>query len=418
MKRFVSILVSLVVLVSVFLLPVSALAADETIYYLTNSYNGSTVKTGFDNGFSDAESIKDGDVHFGWSLGQFTMTSFTKKTDDEGVPVFLVNNGDSIILGYQLQQNIDKLHGKDGVSISYDTNGYDNAFGIEKSKNGFGRGALFVKYTDWTNHTTVTPYFNYLTAVQNGTANVEITSLEEGDYEIALDYEIATPILPGHRYDNYRTTASFKVRNSNCMVYIRENDRGQNELANYSVAENGFKLDYADSHYLSVNVTYEVLTPNGYGLTKTTLFSKEAKDGNVYTDAGIYTITVKNQYTHEEVTTTVSVGDDDITNAYVTSECILTPAEIDEMVASGMARIADDWRIEMIEQPEPEPTAKPIISTIVTAEATTGFGSNMTRIYVPLTCIVVVMVAVVGLIIKLRKNSRKGKPTDSNSEVK
>ena len=83
-----------------------------------------------------------------------------------------MNPGDTISLTYKLDQNIDALNGKDSLFISEDTNGYDEAFQVEKTN--FGRGALLVKFTDSTNKTRVTPHLDYLTSVKGRTATYDI----------------------------------------------------------------------------------------------------------------------------------------------------------------------------------------------------------------------------------------------------
>ena len=101
MKRFVNILMAMMALMSVICIPASSLAATEQIYYLTNGDDGTTVDTGKDTGYSGSTEIKEGNAHFGWTLGSFTMKGYTDVVkDDDGTPIFLVNAGDSIILDF------------------------------------------------------------------------------------------------------------------------------------------------------------------------------------------------------------------------------------------------------------------------------------------------------------------------------
>ncbi len=66
------------------------------------------------------------------------------------------------------------------------------------------------------------------------------------------------------------------------------------ELTNSSLTENGFYLDLAKSRYLDIDVKKEVLVQGSDALTEDTRFNRPAKDGEQYTDEGIYTITVRN----------------------------------------------------------------------------------------------------------------------------
>ena len=384
-------------------------------YVLTSMYDSSTVNTGKDNGYSGTNALKKGDVHYGWDLGQFTMESYTDIITDNGVPVFLVNPGDGIILSYKLKQNIDSLNGKSNLAISDDKNGYDKAFQTKQTD--FGRGALLIKFTDYRNVQRVTPYTDYLTGVKNKRANTRISLLEEGDYEVALDYEIVEKAFPTNKYHNYRTSFKFKIRNSNCMVYLRD-QKTKSELANHSVAQHGFFLEYI-SFYQQIIVKREILTENGKGYSLTPRSCKAASNRAVYTDPGIYTVTVKNAYTGESLTMMVAVGDDPLINAYVMSDCVYGLDEISEMVKSGAAVITPDWRIEMIEKPKA--TAKPIHTEILepVSAADNGMVSESRNRSIPLIAGLVIMIVSLGLVallIKRRLANRRVRHTDSDAQ--
>lgn len=83
---------------------------------------------------------------------------------------------------------------------------------------------------------------------------------EEGDYEVALDYEVQDSELTHitSKFGNYRIFLRFSIRNGNCMVYPFDLLTGA-ELQNTSVAEAGFSLDLARSRYLDINVRRAVL---------------------------------------------------------------------------------------------------------------------------------------------------------------
>ncbi len=301
-------------------------------------YYDKVVNTGLDNGYSESNSIKEGDPHFGWKLGRFVVSGFTSRAGDD-VPVFLKNSGDQVELSFQLNQNIDSLNGDDKRKISGDGNGYDEYFGIPKTD--FGHGALITKHTDYQNASTEpTVSTEYLSSVKVG-ANTHIDMYEEGDYEVALDYEIESPGLLPFRpaYNNYRIFFKFKVRNSNTMMFLFDTATN-NELFNGSVTSSGFRIDMAGSHYLDVSVKREVLNSTGDGLTEDVRFNKTATDGAVFEDEGIYTVTVKNPNTGEEATTKrVYVGTNDAMKASVANN--MTLAEAQERIAEG-ATVADD----------------------------------------------------------------------------
>lgn len=301
-------------------------------------YYDKVVNTGLDNGYSESNSIKEGDPHFGWKLGRFVVSGFTSRAGDD-VPVFLKNSGDQVELSFQLNQSIDSLNGDDKRKISGDGNGYDEYFGIPKTD--FGHGALITKHTDYQNASTEpTVSTEYLSSVKVG-ANTHIDMYEEGDYEVALDYEIESPGLLPFRpaYNNYRIFFKFKVRNSNTMMFLFD-IATNNELFNGSVTSSGFRIDMAGSHYLDVSVKREVLNSTGDGLTEDVRFNKTATDGAVFEDEGIYTVTVKNPNTGEEATTKrIYVGTNDAMKASVANN--MTLAEAQERIAEG-ATVADD----------------------------------------------------------------------------
>ena len=301
-------------------------------------YYDKVVNTGLDNGYSESNSIKEGDPHFGWKLGRFVVSGFTSRAGDD-VPVFLKNSGDQVELSFQLNQSIDSLNGDDKRKISGDGNGYDEYFGIPKTD--FGHGALITKHTDYQNASTEpTVSTEYLSSVKVG-ANTHIDMYEEGDYEVALDYEIESPGLLPFRpaYNNYRIFFKFKVRNSNTMMFLFDTATN-NELFNGSVTSSGFRIDMAGSHYLDVSVKREVLNSTGDGLTEDVRFNKTATDGAVFEDEGIYTVTVKNPNTGEEATTKkIYVGTNDAMKASVANN--MTLAEAQERIAEG-ATVAGD----------------------------------------------------------------------------
>lgn len=341
MKRFNVLLRIIAVLcfVGVLAFPVKVFATEESTdnnikkyYFKETIYNA-----GKDTGYKNREKISGSDWHFGWSLGQFFVSGHTnEQSDAEGNPVFLKNVGDKIGLSFVLKQDINKLNNDENMVISEDTNGFDEEMSVMKTN--FGKGALFVRFTDYQNKThDTTTYFDFLTGVTVG-ADTSIDLFEEGDYEVSLDYEIKnTPrkafgieIVP--EYCNYKITFKFSVRNGNCMVYPFELKTGA-ELNNTAIAESGFRLDLAKSRYLDINVKKEVLKEGVEGLVEDTRYNRPAKDGDEYTEEGVYTITAMNKYTSQETVKKIYVGTNKILKAAVINN--ITVDEVNKKIKEG-----------------------------------------------------------------------------------
>ena len=350
-RRPLKALISVIAL-SMALSPVNAFATENesnTDNELKH-YFSDVVNTGKDNGYSKEKEITKKDPHYGWKLGEFYISGYTSETDENSDnPVFLKTVDDTVTLWFTLEQDIDNLNpdddGESSLSISEDKNGYDQNFGIDKTN--FGKGALIIKYTD-SQHKDEDPviYTDYLSALKED-ADTKVKLFEEGDYEVALDYEIKNnprkigPVSVIPTYTNYRISFKFSVRNGNCMVYPSD-VLTEEELTNTAITENGFKLDLAKSRYLDVTVKKEVLKEGANGLTEDTRFNKPAKEGDEYTDEGVYTITVKNKYTDQETIKQIYVGTNDILKAYVTTGKSIS--EIEQLVDEG-ATIEDDGTI-------------------------------------------------------------------------
>lgn len=290
---------------------------------------GTLTKTEKDKGYSGKKEIGIKDPHYGWELGQFFVSGYTRDTkDDKGRPVFLKNVGDQITLWFNLRQDIDKLNGDDILSIADDKNGYDQYF--QTPKTDMGRGALIVRYTDeqGVKHEPEI-YTNYLEASATTSADTIVRLFEEGDYEIALDYSIKkTPrkvknieVVP--EYTDYRIFFEYSVRNGNCMVFPFDVVTGA-ELSDREITPNGFKLDMAKSRYLTIDVKRTVVSKNAGGYVEDVRFNRPAKDGDEYTEEGVYTFNVKNLYTDERTEKTIYVGDSDVLKALSKNKMTVT----------------------------------------------------------------------------------------------
>lgn len=111
------------------------------------------------------------------------------------------------------------------------------------------------------------------------------------------------------------------------------------ELTNSAFTENGFYLDLAKSRYLNIDIKKEVRKEGENGLTEDTRFNKPARDGEKFTDEGIYTITVSNIYTNQTTTKVIYVGTDKVLKAYAATGLALD--DIENMISNG-ATVAED----------------------------------------------------------------------------
>ena len=140
----------------------------------------------------------------------------------------------------------------------------------------------------------------------------------------------------------------------------------------------------------------------------------------MYTDEGIYTITVSNLYTNQTTTKIIYVGTDSVLKAHVVTG--LSIGDIESQLAVG-ASIADDGTliptphetlppVEPTEPPataEPEstptPSGTPVLSTEPTAEPAEKPKANFITWFIPVLS-VVVMGGAVALVIINRKQSK------------
>lgn len=372
-------------------------------------YLGAAVNAGNGDGYPEKNEIDIDDPHYNWKLGEFYVGGFTRVIDEKsGSPIFLKNVGDKVKLSFILNQDIDKLNGNDELSIEQDENGYDEHFGIPKTD--FGKGMLVIRHTNYQNKTEEPVlHKNYLESVKVK-ADTEVELCEEGDYEVALDYEIdvdnGIQFWKQGTYD-YRIYFKFSVRNGNCMVYPFDTVN-KNELTNTSVTENGFYLDLAKSKYLDINVKKEVLKEGAEGLVEDTRFNMPASDGESYTDEGVYTITAKNRYTNQTTTKIIYVGTNDLLKAHVTTN--LSLKEIKKQMAQG-AKINADGSINY------ESADIAGMSMASETEEVTFLSRLLKIVRMPRVWIVIgsVFILILALcFIKKEKNSRKENDTKEN----
>jgi len=322
---------------------------------------GTKINTGKDNGYSGNEAITNSNPHYGWDIGTFFVNGYTRETMDlGGNPIFLKNVGDRVTLWFNLKEDISCLNGKENLTINEDINGYDQYFEVEKTN--FKHGALIISYIDYEGKThDPIIYTDYLAASARTGANTKVELFEEGDYEVALNYEIKDSDGVDS-YTNYRIEFKFSIRNGNCMVYPFDTVTG-GELADNAITENGFRLDMAKSRYLTIDVKKEIVKSNAGTYVTDERFNRPAKDGETYSDEGIYTFTVKNLYTDSEPTIkVVYVGDSPVLRALASGQSL---EGINNQILQG-AELQDDGTLLMpeVEEDIPEETV-PVVEPIV-----------------------------------------------------
>nr|WP_296192640.1 hypothetical protein [uncultured Anaerobutyricum sp.] len=324
------------------------------------------------DGYSGSSEIEKKDIHYNWDIGQFFVSGFTDKVkESDGNIVFLKNVGDKVTLWFNLNQNINELNGDKDLKITDDTEGYDKYFETERTD--FGKGTLIIRYTDYNNNSSEPQvYKNYLAANTSVGADTKVQLFEEGDYEVALDYEVTSDQLID-KVGHYRIFFTFSVRNGNCMVYPLDISTGS-ELTNSSMTENGFMLDLARSRYLQINVKREVLTDSANGLVEDTRSNAPAKDGEKYTEEGIYTITATNQYTNQKTTKKIYVGTNNLMKAVMTSG--LSIEEINKLISEG-ATIDDEGTLTLAKKSEVVDSSDRTISSSENAEKATNKAFNL-----------------------------------------
>lgn len=326
-------------------------SVDQELEGKLKYYLGRPLNAGKDTGYSKLKDIELDDPHFGWVLGKFFVTGYTQVMKDKNEnPVFLKTVGDTVNLLFRMDQDINRLNDEASLSIAEDTNGYDKFFGVEKTN--FGYGTVLIRHTDYQNNVSdATTYTNFLKANTQKDANTTVDLFEEGDYEVSLNYEIKNnprvvfglSVVP--TYTNYKINFKFSVRNGNSMVYPFDVET-KAELNNTALTENGFYLDLAKSRYLDINIKKEVMKEGASGLTEDVRYNRPARDGDEFTEEGIYTITATNKYTNEKTTKTIYVGTDDVLKVHVLTG--LSIEMIEEQIAQG-GQIMEDGTIELPE---------------------------------------------------------------------
>ena len=196
------------------------------------------------------------------------------------------------------------------------------------------------------------------------------------------------------------------------MVYPFDLATGS-EIANSSMTENGFYLDLAKSRYLKVNLKREVLKDSTDGLVEDTRFNGPAEDGAEYTTEGIYTITVRNEYTNVATEKKIYVGTNSILKAHVTTG--LSIPEINNLVAEG-ATISNDGLITLASSAPntSSPTEDSIIPETQESSERDNSADNAPNNSAIIYIIIGVVIIVAVCLIVFRKKPAKTAPVVNN----
>lgn len=295
-------------------------------------------------GYEETKNVEAKDYQYGWKLGKFSVKGYTEQISNaSGLEhTFLKKQGEKITLWFELLQDIDKLDGKKNLSIAEDNDAYDQYF--ETEKNDLGRGALIIRYTDPDNikHTSKV-YANFLeeNAVKNQAQRIQI--LDEGDYEVALDYRIKNnknKIISKDEY--YRIYFKFSIRNADSKVRLYDLSNNS-KLKTNDFTENGFKMNQKLSRYLDVEIEHETYDTTTNTFVKDTELNKKSENGDEYTDEGFYLITAKNRYTDSQTNRIVYVGKNKFLQRCAQSG--MMPDEIVQYVKTELEKREEESRL-------------------------------------------------------------------------
>ena len=300
-----------------------------------------TVNAGKDNGFSGNTPIDGKDSHYGWKMGDFYISGYAEKNETQGVPVYMREIGKDVSLHYYLAQDIDCLNGDSSLIVYEDTNAYNQS--LNNGAENRGRGVLYIEYKAWDGGKTVVPYQDFLTSVASGTSDVEVISLQEGDYRIILNYELrkqnaVAGVNTTGSYSDYSMEYSFKVRNS-AAAFFPFDVETHSILNSGSFTKDGFEIDLAESHYLTIRIKRSVLNLNNGRYSMETAEEYSATEHSVFTEPGIYTITVSSEYSGSSDPKTIYVGN--TKELLALSGCGGSVDEMNRKLSEGYV-IADD----------------------------------------------------------------------------
>ena len=260
-------------------------------------------------------------------------------------PVFIKTLGDQIQLWFELEQDIDCLNGRDALSICEGRERLSTSpWGIQPHQSGprgHDHAAYGLSETPWASP-SCSPTISPPSPPAARTPPLQL--FEEGDYEVALDYEIKDQ---SNKLASPSTAITASPSTSPCATatawsYPFDVATGA-ELTNTAVTENGFLPRFGalplSGHQRQAR---DACRGRATGLTEDVRFNRPARDGEQYTEEGIYTITVSNRYTGQQTVKQIYVGTNKILLAHMVTG--LSIEEVREQIAKG-AQIAEDGTI-------------------------------------------------------------------------
>lgn len=129
----------------------------------------------------------------------------------------------------------------------------------------------------------------------------------------------------------------------------------------------------ARSRYLKINVTRSVISEKDGLIKLDQRFDRPANETDVYTEEGIYTFTVSNEYTNREMTKTIYVGKNDLYKLLKMNNNSVD--EINQKLSEGYSIGENGELIEPVIETEPPVTETEVVETTV-MENETSIASN------------------------------------------
>ncbi len=291
--------------------------ADETYTTNGNYYSFTTLQSCKDEtGYANPKALSVGDPLVGVKVAGIKLNNFSSTVEKNGVRYFLKTTPDVPFVTLELFTDMNNMGGT-GAFLNNDSSLRVPEYGYVDS---VGKGLLCVQHVDANGEIR-----NYcIKDILECDPVDPIILAEEGSYSISLMFETKRQTgrkkvwdnpfkyhwSPVYEYRNYRIdTGTFHLINSNAMAFIF--DQSGNELKNGAVTSTGFVLDYANSHYLNVEIKREIMLDRNNSLQETTDIRSNTVGVNkrAYTQPGIYTISVTNIITGAVTTKRILVED-------------------------------------------------------------------------------------------------------------
>ena len=311
--------IAMLLLLGTLLLPLTATIAkaDTASANNGNVYRYSQLKACTDgSGYADPQPLSVGDPLIGVQVAEITLANFSSTTEKDGKRYFLKTSPDVPLLSIVIKTDLDDLGGS-GAWINSDSDTRIPDYGFIGN---IGYGWLGISHTDFQGKTQTVCITDVFKKIKDGSSFVPAWFGSEGTYKISLCFE--TKRQTGSKkkwdfwpfkshweaiygYENYRLDANFDIRNANSQVFVF--DSTGNELLNGATCS-GFTLDFANSHYLQINVKREVAVSTNELMESTDVrYNSVGVDQRTYSAPGIYTIEASNEITGAKTTRRILV---------------------------------------------------------------------------------------------------------------